>query len=111
MPAIENWVRTCEEHQRSAPRKPVQAVGRIAAEQPMQWAQLGWILGLPNTESGNTCTVIAIDGFAGYVMARAHPAATSENSARSLADEVAFEYGLPQCVQTDYGTHFLGHFQ
>lgn len=105
------WVQTYETCQQNAPCQPVHPVEPVVAAQPLEWVQIDWILGLPETCRGNVCLIIGVDGFMGYVMAGAYAGATARNLAYFFTHKVMYKFGLPLKVQMDNGTHFLGEFR
>ena len=71
---------------------------------------MDWVLGLPETSDGNTCMWVAIDMYTGFTMAKAAKNTTSDITVNFFLDAIMFKFGIPRCVHTDNGTHFMKTF-
>ena len=108
---IAEYVKHCEICQRTGPKKPPVQKCPLICRQPWDIIQLDWVLGLPVTQRGCKCIVVAIDICTGFVAARAFTTCTAADTTAFFLEAIALRYGLPRIVHTDNGSHFLGTFR
>lgn len=53
----------------------------------------------------------AVDCFTGFVVAQSVSAKAADVSVKFLVDYLILHFGIPSDVQTENGTHFLGHLK
>ncbi|CAF1530838.1 unnamed protein product [Rotaria magnacalcarata] len=59
-----------------------------------------------NSLSGNRYVLVITDRLSGYVVAKASPTNTAQDTARILMEEIILVHGSPDTIFTDKGTHF-----
>ncbi|CAM4776013.1 unnamed protein product [Rotaria magnacalcarata] len=59
-----------------------------------------------NSLSGNRYVLVITDRLSGYVVAKASPTNTAQDTARILMEEIILVHGSPDTIITDQGTHF-----
>ena len=73
---------------------------------PFDTVDVDFVRPLPTTTAGNKYVLVAVDRFTGYPVAVPTRASTALAAANALYDHVICEFGMPQCVHSDRGTHF-----
>ena len=107
---IAEYVKHFEICQRTGPKKPPVQKCPLICRQPWDIIQLDWVLGLPVTQRGCKCILVAIDVCTGFVAARASTTCTAADTTAFFLEAIALWYRLPRIVHTDNGSHFLGTF-
>jgi RNase H-like domain found in reverse transcriptase/Integrase zinc binding domain/Reverse transcriptase (RNA-dependent DNA polymerase) len=104
---VEEWVKTCVECQKRSQL-------RYEEELHPTWSVMVWdkvgmdIVLMPKADDGSEYLVLARDDLSGWVEGRALVAATAENVARFLYEEVICRHGCPRRVVVDGGRENLG---
>jgi hypothetical protein len=102
-----NHVKTCEICQRfnrlQKPPPPIQ----IPVQRLFERFALDYVGPLPETHQGNRYILVATEALTRWPIAKAVPDADAETSARFIYEEIVMQYGPPETILTDRGTHFV----
>ena len=62
---------------------------------------------LPTTTSGNSYIIVATEALTRWPIAKAVPSADADEAAKFFYEEIVLQFGPPDTILTDRGTHFL----
>jgi hypothetical protein len=79
----------------------------IPVEKLFERFALDFVGPLPTTEKGNAYILVATEALTRWPIAKAVPAADADTAAQFFYEEIVLQYGPPDTILTDRGTHFL----
>ena len=101
------YIRTCKVCQTHAklqrPEKPM----TIPVENVFERFALDYVGPLPRTHNGNRYIIVATEALTRWPIAKAVPEADAKTTAKFLYDEIVLQFGPPETILTDQGTHFI----
>ena len=103
---IRLYVRSCDICQRRGKNKRNEPLHPIPVDAPFYRIGLDFVGPLPRTIRGNRYIIVAVDYFTKWPEARAFPEANAENTAIFIYENIICQYGYPQKILSDKGTHF-----
>ena len=95
---------TCQAFSRTDPAVPPV---RIPVTRMFERVALDYVGPLPTTDNGNTYIIVATEALTGWPIARAVPKADAATTAQFLHQDIILQYGLPETILTDQGSHFI----
>jgi len=103
------FCRSCAVCQKTAPLRLSNGLRPILQMQPMDLVGFDYFGPVkPVSSAGNRYVLLFIDYFAQFVVGRAYPSATSENTLDLFQNFIVPYFGYPRAVYTDNGSHFVG---
>jgi hypothetical protein len=102
-----NYVKTCKTCQTYSRTQKPDAPIRIPVDRLFERIALDYIGPLPATDNGNKYILVAVDALTRWPLAKAVPDADAKATAQFIYDEIVLQYGPPETILTDQGTHFI----
>ena len=107
---VHSWVRSCitcacRKHSRQGPTAGLKPIPTF--ERPFEMISMDFLGPLPVSSTGNKYILVVNDYATRYPLAFALKTADGPEVARVLVDHVILEYGPPQTILSDRGSHFL----
>jgi len=87
-------------------QKPESAIS-IPVEKLFERFALDFVGPLPTTMNGNAYIIVATEALTRWPLARAVSAADADTAAKFFYEEIVLQFGPPDTILTDRGTHFL----
>jgi len=103
---IRSYVHACDPCQRRGKFKKNQTLHPIPVNSPFYQIGIDFVGPLPLTEQGNKYIIVAMDYLTKWPEAKPVPAATAEQVAKFLYDDIIGRHGCPTKILSDQGTHF-----
>ena len=103
---IRSYVQACDQCQRRGKSKRNQMLHPIPVNSPFYQIGIDFVGPLPLTEQGNKYIIVAIDYLTKWPEAKPVPAATAEQVAKFLYEDIIGRHGCPTKILSDQGTHF-----
>ena len=101
------YVKSCHQCQAYARlQKPEPAIS-IPVEKLFERFALDFVGPLPTTMNGNAYIIVATEALTRWPLARAVSAADADTAAKFFYEEIVLQFGPPDTILTDRGTHFL----
>ncbi|CAF2065528.1 unnamed protein product, partial [Rotaria magnacalcarata] len=106
---ITSYIKSCDKcsqfnvdrHKPPGFLQPIQPPNEVFQVLGMDWWEPTTI-----SLSGNRYVLVITDRLSGYVVAKASPTNTAQDTARILMEEIILVHGSPDTIITDQGTHF-----
>ncbi|CAF2059097.1 unnamed protein product [Rotaria magnacalcarata] len=106
---ITSYIKSCDKcsqfnvdrHKPPGFLQPIQLPNKV-----FQVLGMDWWGPTTNSLSGNRYVLVITDRLSGYVVAKASPTNTAQDTARILMEEIILVHGSPDAIITDQGTHF-----
>ena len=102
-----DYVQSCDTCQAYARLKKPEPAIRIPVEKVFERFALDFVGPLPTTTSGNSYIIVATEALTRWPIARAVPSADADEAAKFFYEEIVLQFGPPDTILTDRGTHFL----
>jgi hypothetical protein len=103
---MRSYVRACDACQRWGKYKKNQPLHPIPVGSPFHQIGIDFVGPLPPTTQGNKYIIVAMDYLTKWPEAKPVPAATAEQVATFLYDDIIGRHGCPAKILSDRGTHF-----
>src|SRR6266545_8208806 len=104
---IREYVQTCDACQRRENPRANNILHLIELKAPFQRIGIDIVGLLTITKKGNRYIVTAIDYFTKWSIAKAIKEATAKTVSKFIYEKIICEYGCPQVLQSNRGTHFV----
>jgi hypothetical protein len=106
---IRSYVRACDECQRRGRPRKNQMLHPIPVGSPFHQIGIDFVGPLPLTNQGNKYIIVAMDYLTKWPEAKPVSAATAEQVATFLYEDIIGRHGCPAKILSDRGTHFNNH--
>src|SRR5271168_4342126 len=101
------YVKSCQICQAHARLQKPDPPMKIPVENVFERIALDFVGPLPESHSGNQYIIVATEALTRWPIAQAVPTADAKTAARFLYDQIVLQFGPPETILTDQGTHFL----
>jgi transposase InsO family protein len=102
-----DYVRSCTACQAHGPSPTPSPPIQLPIDHLFGRINIDYIGPLPLTEKGNQYIIVATEALTRWPIARAVRKANAETTARFIYEDIIVQYGLPDTILTDQGTHFV----
>jgi RNase H-like domain found in reverse transcriptase/Reverse transcriptase (RNA-dependent DNA polymerase)/Integrase zinc binding domain/gag-polyprotein putative aspartyl protease len=102
-----DYVQSCSICQAYARLKKPEPAISIPVEKLFERFALDFVGPLPTTTSGNSYIIVATEALTRWPIAKAVPCADADEAAKFFYEDIVLQFGPPDTILTDRGTHFL----
>ena len=102
-----DYVQSCDTCQAYARLKKPEPAISIPVEKLFERFALDFVGPLPTTNNGNSYIIVATEALTRWPVAKAVPSADADEAAKFFYEDIVLQFGPPDTILTDRGTHFL----